>query len=128
MTTTGTSSGSSTELSSWHCSQAGGLSPLDCFLHSNRQNAVIADPAADEQFPPGLCIVTIPSQGFEMDAFFYLASAPQRQLAVIALSVLNYFLNGGDFISLASGTGTQLEPIWNARTPRPLVNRLLHRL
>jgi hypothetical protein len=70
--------------------------PTGLFPAQQPPNAVIADPAAD--FRRG-SIVTIPSQGFEMDAFFYLASGPQRQLAVIALSVLNYFLNGGDFIS-----------------------------
>jgi hypothetical protein len=45
--------------------------------------AVIADPAADKQFPPGLSVLTIPSNGSEMDAFLYLAAGPSPHGTVV---------------------------------------------
>ncbi len=57
--------------------------------------AVIADPAADKQNPPGLSILTIPSQGFEMDAFFYLAAGGGPHGTVLLLHGLpGYEMNG----------------------------------
>jgi hypothetical protein len=47
--------------------------------------AVIADPAADKQFPPGLSVLTIPSNGSEMDAFLYLAAGPSPHGTVVLL-------------------------------------------
>jgi len=57
--------------------------------------AVIADPVADKQNPPGLSIFTIPSQGFEMDAFFYLAAGEGPHGTVLLLHGLpGYEING----------------------------------
>ena len=56
---------------------------------------VIADPAADKQFPPGLSILTIPSNGSEMDAFLYLAAGPRPHGTVVLLHGLpGYEING----------------------------------
>jgi uncharacterized protein len=57
--------------------------------------AVIADPAADKQFPPGLSILTIPGNGSEMDAFLYLAAGPSPHGTVVLLHGLpGYEING----------------------------------
>lgn len=57
--------------------------------------AVIADPAADKQFPPGLSILTIPSNGSEMDAFLYVAAGPSPHGTVVLLHGLpGYEING----------------------------------
>lgn len=57
--------------------------------------AVIADRAADKQFPPGLSILTIPSNGSEMDAFLYLAAGPRPHGTVVLLHGLpGYEING----------------------------------
>ena len=57
--------------------------------------AVIADPAADKQFPPGLSVLTIPSNGSEMDAFLYLAAGPSPHGTVVLLHGLpGYEING----------------------------------
>jgi hypothetical protein len=40
--------------------------------------AVVADPAADKQFPPELSLLTVPSHGVEMDAFLYLTEGRVR--------------------------------------------------
>ena len=56
---------------------------------------VIADPIADKQFPPGLSVLTIPSNGSEMDAFFYLASGAGPHGTVVLLHGLpGYEING----------------------------------
>jgi pimeloyl-ACP methyl ester carboxylesterase len=56
---------------------------------------VIADPIADKQFPPGLSVLTIPSTGSEMDAFFYLASGAGPHGTVVLLHGLpGYEING----------------------------------
>ena len=47
--------------------------------------AVITDPAPDKQFPPGLSVLTIPSNGSEMDAFLYLAAGPSPHGIVVLL-------------------------------------------
>ena len=57
--------------------------------------AVIADPAADKQFPPGLSVLTILSNGSEMDAFLYLATGPGPHGTVVLLHGLpGYEING----------------------------------
>jgi pimeloyl-ACP methyl ester carboxylesterase len=57
--------------------------------------AVVTDPPADKQFPPALSILTIPSHGVEMDAFFYLASGANPHGTVILLHGLpGYEING----------------------------------
>jgi len=47
--------------------------------------AVTTDPAPDKQFPPGLSVLTIPSNGSEMDAFLYLAAGPSPHGIVVLL-------------------------------------------
>lgn len=57
--------------------------------------AVIADPAADKKFPSGLSILTIPSNGSEMDAFLYRAAGPSPHGTVVLLHGLpGYEING----------------------------------
>ena len=57
--------------------------------------AVITDPASDKQFPPGLAVLTIPSNGSEMDAFLYLAAGPSSHGMVVLLHGLpGYEMNG----------------------------------
>ena len=57
--------------------------------------AVITDPAPDKQFPPGLSVLTIPSNGSEMDAFLYLATGPGPHGTVMLLHGLpGYEING----------------------------------
>ena len=57
--------------------------------------AVITDPAPDKQFPPGLSVLTIPSNGSEMDAFLYLAAGPGPHGMVMLLHGLpGYEING----------------------------------
>ena len=57
--------------------------------------AVITDPVADKQFPPGLSVLTIPSNGSEMDAFLYLAAGPSPHGTVVLLHGLpGYEING----------------------------------
>jgi len=58
-------------------------------------DAVIADPAADKQFPAGLSVLTIPSNGSQMDAFLYLAAGPSPHGTVVLLHGLpGYEING----------------------------------
>jgi pimeloyl-ACP methyl ester carboxylesterase len=57
---------------------------------------VIADPAADKQFPPGLSILTIPGNGSEMDAFLYLAAGPSPHGTVVLLHGLPGYETNGD--------------------------------
>ena len=47
--------------------------------------AVVEDPAVDRHFPPGLSILTIPSHGVDMDAFFYLAGGASPHGTVLLL-------------------------------------------
>jgi len=47
--------------------------------------AVITDPRPDKQFPPGLSVLTIPSNGSEMDAFLYLAAGSSPHGTVLLL-------------------------------------------
>jgi pimeloyl-ACP methyl ester carboxylesterase len=57
--------------------------------------AVITDPASDKQFPPGLAVLTIRSNGSEMDAFLYLAAGPSPHGTVVLLHGLpGYEMNG----------------------------------
>jgi len=57
--------------------------------------AVISDPSVDKQFPPGLSVLTIPSNGSEMDAFLYSAAGPGPHGTVILLHGLpGYEING----------------------------------
>ena len=57
--------------------------------------AVITDPVVDKQFPPGLSVLTIPSNGSEMDAFLYLAAGPNPHGTVMLLHGLpGYEING----------------------------------
>lgn len=57
--------------------------------------AVITDPVVDKQFPPGLSVLTIPSNGSEMDAFLYLAAGPSPHGTVMLLHGLpGYEING----------------------------------
>lgn len=58
--------------------------------------AVIADSVVDKQFPPGLSILTIPSHGFEMDAFLYLAAGPSPHGTVLLLHGLPGYETNGD--------------------------------
>jgi len=48
-------------------------------------SAVVADPAADKKFPPGIAGITIPSHGVEMDATLYLAGGEGQHGTVILL-------------------------------------------
>jgi pimeloyl-ACP methyl ester carboxylesterase len=57
--------------------------------------AVITDPAPDKKFAPGLSVLTIPSNGSEMDAFLYLAAGPSPHGTVMLLHGLpGYEING----------------------------------
>jgi pimeloyl-ACP methyl ester carboxylesterase len=57
--------------------------------------AVIADPVPDKQFPPVLSVLTIPSQGSEMDAFLYQPAGPGSHRIVVFLHGLpGYEING----------------------------------
>jgi pimeloyl-ACP methyl ester carboxylesterase len=57
--------------------------------------AVITDPAPDKQFPPGLSVLTIASNGSEMDAFLYLAAGSNPHGTVMLLHGLpGYEING----------------------------------
>jgi len=57
--------------------------------------AVISDPGPDKQFPPGLSVLTIPSNGLEMDAFLYLAAGSRPHGTVVLLHGLpGYEMNG----------------------------------
>jgi dienelactone hydrolase len=57
--------------------------------------AVIADPVPDKQFPPVLSVLTIPSQGSEMDAFLYQPAGPGSHGIVVFLHGLpGYEING----------------------------------
>src|ERR1700686_599881 len=57
--------------------------------------AVVADPAADKQFPPELSILTVPSHGVEMDAFMYLTGGASPHGTVLLLHGLpGYEMNG----------------------------------
>jgi len=57
--------------------------------------AVITDPAPDKQFPPGLSVLTIPSNGSEIDAFLYLAAGSNPHGTVMLLHGLpGYEING----------------------------------
>jgi len=57
--------------------------------------AVISDPAPDKQFPPGLSVLTVPSNGSEMDAFLYLAAGSSPHGTVVLLHGLpGYEMNG----------------------------------
>ena len=47
--------------------------------------AVVADPPVDKQNPPSLSILTIPSHGVDMDAFFYLAAGAGPHGTVVLL-------------------------------------------
>jgi len=56
--------------------------------------AVIGDPAVDNDYPATLSILTIPSHGVDLDAFFYLASGPGQHGTVVLLHGLpGYELN-----------------------------------
>jgi pimeloyl-ACP methyl ester carboxylesterase len=58
-------------------------------------SAVVSDSVADKQFPPGLSVLTIPSNGSEMDAFLYLAAGPNPHGTVVLLHGLpGYEING----------------------------------
>lgn len=57
--------------------------------------AVITDPTPDKQFPPGLSVLTISSNGSEMDAFLYLAAGRGPHGTVVLLRGLpGYEING----------------------------------
>ena len=56
---------------------------------------VVADPETDKQAPPGLSMLTIPSHGVDMDAFFYVASGVSQHGTVLLLHGLpGYEMNG----------------------------------
>ena len=59
-------------------------------------NAVTTDPARDKQFPPALSVLTISSNGSEMDAFLYLAAGPGSHGIVVLLHGLPGYENNGD--------------------------------
>jgi uncharacterized protein len=57
--------------------------------------AVVEDPSVDKDFPSSLSILTVPSHGIEMDAFFYLASGAGPHGTVLLLHGLpGYEMNG----------------------------------
>lgn len=57
--------------------------------------AVVADPPVDKQNPPSTSILTIPSHGVDMDAFFYLAAGAAPHGTVVLLHGLpGYEMNG----------------------------------
>ena len=59
-------------------------------------SAVVADPAVDAKFPPGIAGVTIPSHGIDMDATFYLASGAGPHGTVLLLHGLPGYETNGD--------------------------------
>jgi len=58
-------------------------------------SVVVSDSVADKQNPPGLSVLTIPSQGSEMDAFLYQPAGPGSHGIVLLLHGLpGYEMNG----------------------------------
>jgi pimeloyl-ACP methyl ester carboxylesterase len=58
--------------------------------------AVIADPAVDKKFPPGIVGITVPSHGVEMDATLYLAGGAGPHGTVLLLHGLPGYEHNGD--------------------------------
>jgi uncharacterized protein len=58
--------------------------------------AVIIDPPANKEFPPGVVGLTVPSHGVEMDATLYLASGPGPHGTVLLLHGLPGYEGNGD--------------------------------
>lgn len=58
--------------------------------------AVVADPPADKQHPPGLAILTVPSTGVELDAWLYVASGAGPHGTVILAHGLPGYESNGD--------------------------------
>lgn len=58
--------------------------------------AVVADPSADRNFPPGLAGITVPSHGVDMDATFYLVSGAGPHGTVLLLHGLPGYESNGD--------------------------------
>jgi uncharacterized protein len=58
--------------------------------------AVTVDPVVDQQFPPALAPLTIPSHGVEMDACIYLASGGKSHGTVMLLHGLPGYETSGD--------------------------------
>jgi uncharacterized protein len=58
--------------------------------------AVIADPAVDKKFPPGIVGITVPSHGVEMDATLYLAGGAGPHGTVLLLHGLPGYEYNGD--------------------------------
>src|SRR5215510_2097640 len=48
-------------------------------------SAIVADPSPDKEVPAELAILTIPSHGVDLDAFFYLAAGSTRHGVVLLL-------------------------------------------
>jgi uncharacterized protein len=76
--------------------------------------AVISDPAPDKQFPPGLSVLTIPSNGSEMDAFLYLAAGSSPHGTVVLLHGLPGYEMNGDLAQSIRRAGWNV-PIFNYR-------------
>lgn len=58
--------------------------------------AVLADPRPDKQHPPGLAILTVPSNGVELDAWLYVASGAGPHGTVILAHGLPGYESSGD--------------------------------
>jgi pimeloyl-ACP methyl ester carboxylesterase len=58
--------------------------------------AVIEDPAADKQFPPGMAMFVVPSHSVEMDASLYLAGGANPHGTVLLLHGLPGYETNGD--------------------------------
>jgi pimeloyl-ACP methyl ester carboxylesterase/ketosteroid isomerase-like protein len=58
--------------------------------------AVVADPPADKQHPPGLAILIVPSHGVELDAWLYVASGAGPHGTVILAHGLPGYESSGD--------------------------------
>lgn len=70
-------------------------SPCLCAQMPATPAAVVADPPVDKKYPPGLSLLTVPSHGVEMDAYFYLAGGAGPHGTVLLLHGLpGYEING----------------------------------
>lgn len=67
--------------------------------------AVIKDPPLDKQHPPGLAILTVPSHGVNLDAFFYLAAGAGPHGTVMLLHGLPGYEINADLAQSIRRTG-----------------------
>jgi uncharacterized protein len=65
-------------------------------LQAQTSTAVVADPPVDKQHPPGLAMLTVSSDGVDMDAFFYLAAGAGLHGTVLLPYGLPGYESNGD--------------------------------